>query len=657
MSVSGAVSIRNLLLCAIAVVLCLSLTPATAQEIISTPILSSTPNFRDLAGISSSFGGTGFANTTANNGVMRTGVFYRSDYLSLNNADWTTISALNIGRDIDLRTPSEITANPDLVPSGATHTNINIYGTQSPTPEPAFTAAPSVAINFMQASYQAFVTDPVQRAGFHNVLITLATDSGADLWHCSGGKDRTGWTAMLMETIAGVSSATIMRDYLATNSYTAALISTTRAELLLQYPTANPATIDALLGVQASYLQAGLDQVIASYGSMYAYLTQGLGLTQADIYVLRAKMVFYQMLPGQSGFAGNAAAGATFLNVLQNSRLSGHYTAYNYYLQSAIDAGTLGGVQERVGAQVHADAAAFLLRRPQWIDEAITPYTNGRDLREAQTRFWFAGLGGDFESDGRAGVAGSTEYSAGTLIGATHRFNNQTNANLGIGYNWGSVASADADATLNTVLATIGGRYGFANLEEGFFVAARGDVGWVDYESKRTLGGGLGTARGSTNGAVYSGLFSLGDVIRLSPFTMTLQTGVRVTHVSLGGFDENGSDLALSINGIDQTYPSVLIDLDVTLDRQQLGVWSIAPAFTLGYERILDNARVESMGTLYGFGVTQYSAFDSHDLIKAGLGLTAQHDAFTIKAGVNGIVGGGAESTGIGGQLSIGYSF
>ena len=75
--------------------------------------------------------------------------------------------------------------------------------------------------------------------------------------------------------------------------------------------------------VQPDYLKAALNQVIASYGSMNAYLTQGLGLSQADIYVLRAKMVYYLTLPGQSGFAGNAAAGAGLLNALQNSPLVG----------------------------------------------------------------------------------------------------------------------------------------------------------------------------------------------------------------------------------------------------------------------------------------------------------------------------------------------
>jgi protein-tyrosine phosphatase len=311
----------------------------------------------------------------------------------------------------------------------------------------------------------------------------------------------------------------------------------------------------------------------------------------------------------------------------------------------------------QVGGQVHADAASFLLRRPLWIDEAITPYTDSRDLREGQTRIWQAGLGGSFWSDGHTGIAGSTESSAGTIIGATHRFNNRAGANLGIGYNWGSVESAGADATLNTVLATFGGRYGFSTLEAGPYVTARADVGWVDYQSERALGGVLGTANGDTNGAVFSGMAGLGDVIRLAPFTITLQTGVRVTHVTLGSFNENGSDLALGVNGIDKTSSSVLVDLDVGLDRHQLYTWNIAPAVTLGYERVLGNPQVESTGTIYGFSVSQYSAYDSHDLIKAGLGVTAQHDAFIVKAGANAVVGDGAGSTGISGQLSIGYSF
>ena len=107
----------------------ISFTPAAAQQAISTPILTSAENFRDIAGIAASLGGTGFTNTTSNFGIMRTGVFYRSNVLSLSNADWTTLSSLRIGRDIDLRTPDEISATPDTVPAGAIYTNINVIGT------------------------------------------------------------------------------------------------------------------------------------------------------------------------------------------------------------------------------------------------------------------------------------------------------------------------------------------------------------------------------------------------------------------------------------------------------------------------------------------------------------------------------------------------
>jgi hypothetical protein len=97
--------------------------------------------------------------------------------------------------------------------------------------------------------------------------------------------------------------------------------------------------------------------------------------------------------------------------------------------------------------------------------------------------------------------------------------------------------------------------------------------------------------------------------------------------------------------------------LNADLERQQLGAWSIAPAFTLGYERVLNNPQVESTGTLYGLSVSQSSAYDGHDLIKAGRGVTARRNLFIVKAGVNGLVGDGSESAGIGGQLSVGCSF
>ena len=648
---------KNSLFGALAVLLCLSFTPAAAQQAITTPILTSAENFRDIAGISASYGGTGFANPTSNFGVMRTGVFYRSNVLSLSNADWTTLSSLRIGRDIDLRTPDEISAAPDTVPAGAIYTNINVIGTSN-LPAPALTSATMESLlSYGQNGYRTFVTNPVERSGFRTVLLTLAHDAGPDLFHCSMGKDRTGWTAALLESIAGVSSATLLNDYMASNAYLAKTLNAQEAALVAAAPQLRGTDLTPLLGVDSSYLQAALDQVAASYGSMYGYLMQGLGLSLEDIYVLRGKMVNYTLLPGQTAFGGNDASGAAFLNALQNSSLSGQYTAYNYYLQSSVDEGTLGGVQRQIGGQVHADAAAYLLRQPQWIDAAIAPYADGRDLQEGQSRIWLTGLGGGFWSQGRSGISPSAERSAGSIIGATKRLSEQASAHFGLGATSGTVESAGATATVNTVMGAIGGRYGFSTLETGLYATARVDGGWVDYQSSRPLGGNLGTANGRANGAVFSGLAGFGDAIRFEPITITPQLGMRVTNQTLGGFTESGSDVALDVHGQTNTSTSLLADLNLSLNQRQLGTWTVAPAVALGYERALANPQVTSTATRYGAAVSQKSAYDSPDLIKAGLGVTARRDAFIVEARANAVAGNGSGSTGLSGQLSVGYRF
>jgi protein-tyrosine phosphatase len=634
MSALKTVLARSALLCGAAAAFCLLLPPAFAQEPIDTPILQSAPNFRDLAGIAEIHGGTGYADTTANGGVMRTGVFYRSNALSqLSPADSQTLSSAHIVLDIDLRTPAEINNypnvppsqwnGPDLGPAGAKQVNVNIFGTIYPP-----TSVPDI-----NNPYQSFVTNKDIAGEFGTALLDLAHASGPALYHCSEGKDRTGWTSMLLQTIAGVPQATIVQDYLASNLYFGQTV------------------------VQQQWLTNGIAQIDASYGSMNAYLMQGLGLTQADIYVLRAKMVYYAELPGQTSFTGNAAAGAAFLNGLQNSPLSGHYTAYNYYLQSAIDAGTLWGGETRAGGQIHADAVSYLLRQPLWIDGVIPAYVTGQDLRAGQGRLWLAGGASSFSSEGGAGIAASSEHSAGTVMGSTYRISNQASAYAGIGYNSGTVGSAGASAGVEMALITIGGRFGIASLETGPYAVARADAGLATYQSTRALGSGLGTALGGTSGGVYSGLAGAGYAMRMAPFTVTAQTGLRVTGVALNSFTETGSELALAVNGASNTSPSALAGLDVSLDRRQLGAWTIVPSISLAYERMLGDPRAESTGTLYGYTVSQVSAYGGRDLAKAGLGISAQHDAFIIDAKGNAVAGDGAKSTGVSGQLSFRYSF
>jgi protein-tyrosine phosphatase len=564
--------------------ICLISTSASAQYAINTPILTSVDNFRDVAGIAAVYGGTGYSNTTSNNGVMRTGVYYRSNALTLNATDLKTVSKFGISQVLDLRTPFEIASKPDVIPEGAKWVNINILGSSNVT---LTLTSPAASVSFMQGMNRAFVTDASERSQLRTVFLDLAQGNGAALFHCTAGKDRTGWVGAVLESIAGVSSATIMKDYLASNSYSAKSISATLSAL----PASYRAVYAPLLGVEASFLQAGLDQVVASYGSMNAYLTKGLGLTQADIYVLRAKMVEYLTLPGQTQLSGNAANGAALLNALQNSSLSGHYTAYNYYLQSAIDEGTLGGLETKVGGQVYADSAAYLLRQPQLIDDSVASYTVGSDLKEGETNVWLTGVAGYQGISGSQGISDSSNQSSGFILGATRRFTETSSAYLGVGQISNDVRSAGAKADVKDYVMVLGGRYGFTTLNAGPFVDAQLIAGSVDYKSTRDFGFGLGTASGKTNGNLVAGRVNIGDVIDFSSFKLTPQVGVRVVHSSLDSFNENGSELSMQMQSFSQTNTSALAELGFDLGEQQYSGWSLRPKAAIGFERLLITAR------------------------------------------------------------------
>jgi outer membrane autotransporter protein len=479
----------------------------------------------------------------------------------------------------------------------------------------------------------------------------LAAVDGAALFHCTAGKDRTGWTAAVLQSIAGVDDATIMSNYLATNDYTAARMKATLAAL----PPSMAAVYAPLLGVEASYLQAGLDQVSAQYGSMDNYLKQGLGLSQETIYVLRGKMVFFNSLPGQQGLAGNAAAGAQLLQQLQNTSLSGTYSDYNYYLQSAIDAGNLAGVESTVGGQVHADAASYLLRQGAMIEQAGAPFTSGIDLKAGQYRLWSTALAGYLGTDGSSQASSSNEHSQGLMVGLTQRFSENLSAHGGIGYSKGSVGGAGGEADTDYTFLAAGARFAPDGLERGLFVDADANAGWLDYDSKRDLGGGLGTAKGDSHGNLYGLTLALGYRVPLNEVVLEPSLGVRVSHLNLSGFQEKGSELALDVDSINETRRSAVANLNVAFAPVGMGAWQLVPGVQVGYEHVLGDNEIDSQGHLLGLDVEQQAAFDNRDQFTAGVNVMARLGAVSLGAEMG--ASGGGDSHGFNGGLKASYLF
>lgn len=635
------------LLCSLSV-LSLSIAAAQAAETnsLDTPRLSSIDNLRDVAGTTTAY-------STANDGTMRSGVFYRSNALTPSAADLGTLNGLGIKAVYDLRTPSEIAGTPDTLPNGARYLNIDILGNATsgsnlPT-GPLESAADAIAM--MQGINRSFVSDAGVRGQFNTLFNELAGVDGAALFHCTAGKDRTGWTAAVLLSIAGVDSATIMSDYLATNEYTAARVAATLAAM----PPSMAAIYAPLLGVEASFLQASLDQVTAQYGSMDNYLKLGLGLSQETIYVLRGKMVFYNSLPGQAGLLGNAAAGAGLLQQLQNSNLSGTYSDYNYYLQSAIDAGTLGGVESTVGGQVHADAASYLLRQGAMIDRAAAPFTSGTDLKIGQYRLWSTALAGYLGTDGSSETASSNEHSQGLMIGLTQRFTEQLSAHAGFGYSRGNVGGAGGEVDTDWTFLTAGARYAPDGLERGLFVDADANAGWLDYESKRDLGGGLGTAKGDSHGNLSGATLALGYRVPVSGMIVEPSLGLRVSHLNVSGFQEKGSELALDVDDINETRRSAVANLNVSFTPVGMGSWQLVPGVQVGYEHVLGDNEVYSEGHLLGLDVEQRAAFDNRDQFTAGVNLMANIGPLSLGGEIG--ASGGGDSHGFSGGINASYSF
>jgi protein-tyrosine phosphatase len=245
-----------------------------------TPKLSSVENFRDMAGM-----GDGYP--TADGRRVRRGVVYRSGAVSADDHDMNALARLAIRAVHDLRTFAEITLTPDRALPGASRETHEIAFFDSYATAPADAIA---ARAWMIERQRAMVADPAARAQFGALLTRLARVSGAQVVHGATGKDRTGWASALVLAIADVPLDVIIQDYLATNvadeGRIAARISAHAARLNVSAQAVAP-----LFQVQSTTLEAAFDELQKRFGTLDDYLTKGLGVTQADVERLRARLV------------------------------------------------------------------------------------------------------------------------------------------------------------------------------------------------------------------------------------------------------------------------------------------------------------------------------------------------------------------------------
>ncbi|WP_433608339.1 tyrosine-protein phosphatase [Prescottella agglutinans] len=255
-----------------------------------TPRLASIPNFRDVAGSE----GGGYEGLAGRH--LKRGVIYRSDDLaSASDEDLATLSSLNIKHIYDLRGETEISnplvGGPDKIPAGADYKHIPIeFGDLIALAQSI--QSPEEGRQFMIDANRSFVSDPAKREGFKQLLTEIANSDGPVLFHCSAGKDRTGWIAALLLTIGGVQQQAVYDDYLLSNTYLAESNAATLAQIRAALGDQAALNLEPVLAVDKSYLEAAFEQMRADYGGPVAYLADGLGLEQMTIAKLAKKLNF-----------------------------------------------------------------------------------------------------------------------------------------------------------------------------------------------------------------------------------------------------------------------------------------------------------------------------------------------------------------------------
>ena len=249
-----------------------------------TPRLIAADNFRDIAG-----------DSTANNYVnrdglrLRRGLIYRSNYLPLQDADQQTLQDLDIKMVYDLRTMAERKKQPDLLSPAIDIALINIMGIDTVSIPRFHTSAD--AIDYMTQLVRSFIMHPEVSYRFGVVIRGLIYNLNSQVFHCTDGKDRTGWTAAVIQMLLGVDEEVIRSDYLLTNTYTAERVQKSYADAVKTYGQKIADAYAPVLGVQDAFLDAELTALKTTFGSIEQYAKQALLLSDADIAALKKKML------------------------------------------------------------------------------------------------------------------------------------------------------------------------------------------------------------------------------------------------------------------------------------------------------------------------------------------------------------------------------
>lgn len=234
--------------------------------------LAGCSNLRDLGGYRGADGRT-----------VRFGRAFRSASLaSLTDGDLAVVGRLGLRTICDLRGAHErqhaVSRLPNPAPEVVTLPIEPTVGASLRDIQARGEATGEDVLSLLTQAYTAYATTKMPQ---YRALLELAAapDRLPLLFHCSAGKDRTGFGAALLLTALGVSRQDVMEDYLATNRFW-------RGEHSLP-PGIPDVVAQTLQRAHASLLDTALDTVMHAHRDTDAFLDASLGLDPARLAALR----------------------------------------------------------------------------------------------------------------------------------------------------------------------------------------------------------------------------------------------------------------------------------------------------------------------------------------------------------------------------------
>jgi protein-tyrosine phosphatase len=226
-------------------------------------------NFRDLA-------------ETVRTVALQRHRLFRSDHLgALDGDDCRQIEALGIRRVLDFRGVDERTSAACSLERVHVHSlsiEPTIVQVLADLVEAGQRLGEADVVRHMQDTYRGFVRRSSGR--FAEFFQLLLASNEPTVFHCTAGKDRTGFAAALVLHALGATREEILRDYLLTNER---LRPSTYV-----WKGLDPNVAGVLWGVRPEFLQAAFEAVEQDHGSLDAYLARELGVGEAERARLRA---------------------------------------------------------------------------------------------------------------------------------------------------------------------------------------------------------------------------------------------------------------------------------------------------------------------------------------------------------------------------------